>query len=114
MIHEYRIYSCVPGQMPRLLSRFENHTFKFWKKHGIRAIGFWQVLVGEGFEDLHYILEWGSMAEREERWNAFMNDPDWAVVWEETERDGPTLSGIKSTFLQPMNIPGAVLTGTVG
>jgi NIPSNAP len=35
MIYEQRIYSCVPGKLPALLSRFENHTLKIWEKHGM-------------------------------------------------------------------------------
>ena len=28
MIHELRIYRCVPGRQPALLSRFENETLR--------------------------------------------------------------------------------------
>ena len=40
MIYEQRIYSCIPGKLPALLSRFENHTLKIWEKHGIKQAGF--------------------------------------------------------------------------
>ncbi len=36
MIYELRIYRCVPGRKPALLSRFENETLRIWEKHGIR------------------------------------------------------------------------------
>jgi hypothetical protein len=36
MIYELRIYRCVPGRTPALLSRFENETLRIWEKHGIR------------------------------------------------------------------------------
>jgi NIPSNAP len=36
MIYELRIYQCVPGRLPVLLKRFEDHTLKIWEKHGIR------------------------------------------------------------------------------
>jgi len=41
MIYELRIYTTLPGRMPNLLSRFENHTLKIWEKHGIKQVGFW-------------------------------------------------------------------------
>ncbi len=47
MIHELRVYHCVPGRLPALLSRFENVTLALWERHGIRQAGFWTVLVGE-------------------------------------------------------------------
>ena len=48
MIHELRIYQCIPGKLPALLKRFESKTLDIWKKHGIRPTGFWTVLIGEG------------------------------------------------------------------
>ena len=101
MIYEQRIYSCIPGRMPALLKRFENHTIEIWKKHGIKAIGFWTVLIGDGSQDLHYILVWDSLAEREKRWSAFMADPVWQAARADSEKDGPILTNVKSTMMQP-------------
>lgn len=44
MIYEMRIYTTIPGRLPNLLARFENHTLKLWEKHGIKQVGFWYVL----------------------------------------------------------------------
>lgn len=41
MIYELRIYTTLPGRMPNLLARFENHTLRIWEKHGIKQVGFW-------------------------------------------------------------------------
>jgi hypothetical protein len=89
MIYELRIYSCIPGRLPALLSRFQNHTLKIWDKHGIRQAGFWTVLVGDGNNDLHYLLAWQSLAEREKVWEAFLADPAWIKARDDSERDGP-------------------------
>ena len=43
-IYELRIYTTVPGRMPNLLRRFEDHTLRIWEKHGIKQVGFWYVL----------------------------------------------------------------------
>lgn len=43
MIYELRIYTTLPGRMPNLLSRFDNHTLRIWEKHGIKQVGFWYV-----------------------------------------------------------------------
>jgi hypothetical protein len=37
---------------------------------------------------LIYMLRWKSLAEREKRWTAFLNDPEWLQVWNETDKDG--------------------------
>ncbi|MCX7158831.1 MAG: NIPSNAP family protein, partial [Proteobacteria bacterium] len=36
MIHELRIYKCMPGRLPELNKRFETVTLKLWEKHGFR------------------------------------------------------------------------------
>jgi hypothetical protein len=75
MIYELRIYHCVTGRLPALLKRFENTTLELWKRHGIRQAGFWTVMVGDGGnQDLHYLLAWESLAEREAKWNKFASD----------------------------------------
>jgi NIPSNAP len=101
MIYELRIYSCLPGRLPALLKRFETQTLKIWDKYGIKQAGFWTVLIGDGNNDLYYLLAWQSMAEREQKWTAFQADPAWIAARSDSERDGPILSNVKSMFLQP-------------
>ncbi len=101
MIYEQRIYSCIPGRLPALLKRFETQTLPIWKKHGLRPVGFWTVLVGDGNHDLHYMLAWESLAERETKWNAFMADPEWIAARMESEKDGLILSKVTNEILQP-------------
>ncbi|HET9019996.1 MAG TPA: NIPSNAP family protein [Acetobacteraceae bacterium] len=101
MIHEMRVYRCVPGKLPALLARFQNHTLKLWEKHGIRQAGFWTTLVGESNQDLTYLVAWESMAEREAKWNAFQADPAWQAVRAETEKDGALVANVTNQFLAP-------------
>ncbi|WP_198374290.1 NIPSNAP family protein [Neoroseomonas rubea] len=101
MIHELRIYRCVPGRLPALLNRFETITLKLWEKHGIRQAGFWTTLIGESNQDLHYLLAWESLAEREEKWNAFAADPEWLKARAETEKDGAIVAQVTNAILQP-------------
>src|SRR5438445_3926420 len=102
MIYEYRYYHCVTGLLPALLKRFETTTLELWKRHGIRQAGFWTVLVGNGGnQDLHYLLAWDSMAERETKWNKFASDPEWLENRAASERDGPIVASIYNMFLQP-------------
>ena len=101
MIYELRIYHCIPGRLPALLKRFETITLPLWKQHGIRQAGFWTVLIGESNQDLYYMLQWESMAEREQKFGAFMTDPEWLAKRAETEKDGQIVASITSMFLQP-------------
>ena len=73
MIHELRIYHCMPGRLPDLLKRFETITLAIWERFGIRQAGFWTVEMGASNQDLYYLLEWESLAEREEKWGRFIS-----------------------------------------
>jgi len=101
MIHELRIYRAAPGKMPDLLNRFNTITLKIWERFGIRQAGFWTVLVGESNHDLVYLLEWESMAEREEKWNAFASDPEWLEKRAKTEENGQIVLSVENSLLQP-------------
>jgi len=101
MIYELRVYHCVPGRLPALLHRFETITLDLWKKHGIRQAGFWTTLIGDSNQTLHYLLAWESLAEREEKWTAFMNDPQWQKARAETEKDGAIVAKVTNEILQP-------------
>ncbi|MBM3620196.1 MAG: NIPSNAP family protein [Alphaproteobacteria bacterium] len=100
-IYELRVYRCVPGRLPALLKRFDTITLKLWEKHGIKQAGFWTVLVGESNQDLYYLLEWDSLADRETKWNKFASDPEWLAKRAETEKDGAIVANVANQFLAP-------------
>ena len=101
MIHELRIYQCIPGRLPALLKRFQDHTLKLWEKHGIRQAGFWTTVIGESSQTLYYFLAWESLAEREKKWAAFGADPDWLSARAKTEANGPIVANVKNFILAP-------------
>ena len=101
MIYELRIYRTLPGRLPNLLARFNDRTTHIWDRLGIRHVGFWTTLIGKSNHDLHYMLAWESLAEREQKWNAFMADPEWVTKRAESERDGPILQNAASQILTP-------------
>ena len=101
MIVELRVYHCAPTRLPALLERFRSTTLGFFERYGIRQIGFWTTVVGTDNHALTYLLQWDSMAEREQRWNAFQADPDWVAVRVESEREKPIVVRVENSFLAP-------------
>jgi NIPSNAP len=101
MLHELRIYHAAPGKLPNIVKRFADHTLKIWERFGIRQVGFWTVQIGDNNHDLYYMLEWETLAEREQKWNAFIVDPAWQQIRTETEKDGPLLTHFSNLILQP-------------
>ena len=101
MIYEMRVYHCVPGKLPALLDRFATITLPIWERFGIRQAGFWTTVIGESNQQLVYLLAWESLAEREQKWAAFMADPEWQAKRAETEANGPILTRVSNQILQP-------------
>ncbi len=101
MIYELRIYRTLPGRLPNLLVRFQNHTLRIWEMHGIRQAGFWTTMVGESNNELTYLLAWESLAERERKWANFLADPEWLAARDESEKDGPINANVSNQFLAP-------------
>jgi hypothetical protein len=101
MLYELRVYRCIPDRLPALIKRFDTATLKLWEKHGIRQVGFWTTLIGESNQELTYMLAWNSLAEREQKWNGFMADPEWIDKRAESEKDGAIVANIVSQILQP-------------
>lgn len=101
MIVELRIYHCAPTRLPALLDRFSNTTLGFFEKYGIRPIGFWTTLIGESNHTLTYLLKWESLAEREQKWNAFQADAEWIAKRSASEAERPIVERIESHILTP-------------
>ncbi|MCS7206365.1 MAG: NIPSNAP family protein [Dehalococcoidia bacterium] len=100
MLYELRIYEAMPGKLPALNNRFATITIPMWKKHGIRPVAFWTEDIGTS-NQLVYLLAWESLAEREQKWTAFQNDPEWQALRAQTEQDGPLVARIHNRILHP-------------
>jgi hypothetical protein len=101
MLYELRIYKCVPGRLPDLLKRFDTITLKLWEKHGIKQAGFWTTVIGESNQALYYMLKWESLAQREQKWDAFATDPEWLSARAQTEASGAIVAEVKNFILTP-------------
>jgi hypothetical protein len=100
MIYEMRIYECVPGKLPALNARFQNHTLKFFQKYGIKSVGYWTEDIGTS-NQLVYIIAFDSLADREKKWSAFQAALDWLKVRADTEKDGPIVARVHNKILRP-------------
>ena len=100
MLYEYRHYQAVPGKMPALHRRFAELTTKIWERLDIRVVGFFEAVVGSTNE-LHYILQWDDMAERERKWDAFQKDPEWLEGRAKSEVDGALVARATNYLWRP-------------
>jgi hypothetical protein len=93
---EQRTYVVQPngvGNLDLLHARFREHTLRFFKKHGITVVGFWQPL---GRTDaLTYLLVYPDAAARNAAWAAFQADQEWVKV----RADMNVTIQVESTFM---------------
>jgi hypothetical protein len=100
LLYEYRRYSIVPGKKVALGQRMANVTLPLWERHGIKPVGFWEPVIGLSNE-LHYLLTWKDMAERESHWSAFQADPEWISKRDQSEVSGPLAAKVYNELWTP-------------
>jgi NIPSNAP len=101
-IFELRTYHAAPGKMEALNGRFRDHTCELFKKHGITIIGFWNPSKAEDADKtLIYLLAFPSQEAADRSWKAFLADPEWKKVKDESEKNGRLVEKIERVFLNP-------------
>jgi hypothetical protein len=102
MIYEIREYTTVPGRMPALVKRFNEHALKLLAKHGMDVVLVSLTELGDnGNNELVYVLRFDSYAEMGEKWASYIADPEWIEVKAASEVDGPIVAKLKRRVLNP-------------
>jgi hypothetical protein len=109
-----RLYYPHDGKLDDLLARFRNHTTGLFEKHGFTNVGYWVTRSGEevsfadqlmvnnpGKEALLYIVSFPDMETRNAAWQAFVKDPEWIKVYEESRVNGPLVREIDQVYMNP-------------
>ena len=102
-VFELRTYHPYPGRRLALIKRFKDHTVKLFDKHGMQSIMYFEA---EQSEDLVYLLAHKSVEAAGKSWGAFVSDPAWTKVAEESQKDGKIVdrARIESVFLKPLPV----------
>lgn len=98
---EMRTYYAAPGKLEELNKRFRDHTCALFKKHGMENIGYWiPTDKDKGSENtLVYIIAHKSREDAKKSWAAFISDPEWKKVAQESEANGKLVTKVESVFL---------------
>ncbi|CAH1659655.1 NIPSNAP protein [Hyphomicrobiales bacterium] len=104
MIYELRQYECLPGKLAIVVERFRREVVPLWKEMEIRCLGFWTTAIGPSDQTLHYILVWRSLADRDARWQTFVEDPRWQAAKAHTELAGPLVGRISNTLMRSASV----------
>jgi hypothetical protein len=107
VIYEIREYVTVPGRMPALVRRFNEHTLGFFEKHGMELAFISLTEVGENSNnELVYGLRFADYGDLESKWAAFQADPEWQRARADSEQDGPIVAQIRRRILNPSRFEG--------
>ena len=101
MIYELRTYEAAPGKLGALNARFRDQTMPLFKRHNMQVVGFWTYAHGGWSDQLVYMMAFNDMVDRDAKWAAFQADPDWIKARDESQRDGPLATRIRSDLLRP-------------
>lgn len=99
MIFEWKTYQAADGAAPAMKDRFQKHTLRLLKKHGIGVVGVYSDPADP--TKLYYLAQFDSDEHRQASWKAFQNDPDWQSVRKQSETNGPVLAGQTTLILHP-------------
>ena len=100
-VFEMRTYTTHPGRLDALNARFRDHTTRIFEKHGMTNIGYWvpQDAKDHPESTLVYIIAHDDRDAATNNWQSFRDDPEWARVAEESQRDGRIVANVESVFL---------------
>jgi hypothetical protein len=99
-VFEIRTYHTLPGRLDALNQRFRNHTLKMFEKHGMTNVAYWTFQDSPAKENtLIYVISHASREQAKKNWAAFVADPEWKKIAEESQRDGKIIEKIESVFV---------------
>lgn len=99
-VYELRTYTTEPNRLPALHARFRDHTMRLFEKHGMQNVMYW-VPTDEKLKDntLIYVISHASEDAAKKSWDAFINDPEWKKVKDESEKDGKIVKGVERQYM---------------
>jgi hypothetical protein len=102
-VYELRTYTCFPGKLEALKTRFRDHTIRIFKKHGMESIGYWAPMDDRKETTLVYIISHASREQADQNWKEFSADPEWKKVAadSETNAGGKIVQHVDRQWLQP-------------
>jgi hypothetical protein len=102
--YELRTYTCLPGRLPNLKTRFKDHTLKLFEKQGMENIAYFESIEPDQAQGkLVYLLAHKSEGQAAKSWDAFRADPAWISARDNSEKDGKIIEKLESVYLKPLS-----------
>src|SRR5688572_10164382 len=102
-LFELRTYTCLPGRLPNLTTRFKDHTLKLFEKQGMENIVYFNSIEKDGAQPkLVYLLAHKNEDAAAKSWAAFRADPVWIAARDASEKDGKIVEKVESVYMTPL------------
>ena len=102
-LFELRTYTCLPGRLPNLTTRFKDHTLKLFEKHGMENLMYFNSIEKDGAQPkLVYLLAHKNQDAATKSWDGFRADPVWIAARDASEKDGKIVEKVESVYLTPL------------
>lgn len=99
-LFELRTYTCLPGRLPNLTTRFKDHTLKLFEKQGMENLMYFNTVEQDGSQSkLVYLLAHKNQDEATKSWAAFRADPVWIAARDASEKDGKIVEKVESVYM---------------
>lgn len=97
MIYDFRIYEPHPGKETALRKRFVEHVMPIFDRLGIVLVG--AFAPNDDSSAIWYMTSFANEETRQQLWDLFKTDADWARIKSESEQNGPLLKSQTVTLL---------------
>jgi len=96
-VYELRMYRVNPGKLDAVEARFRDHTDAIFKRHNMKALGYWVPQDAPDSKNLFiYLVDHPNRQEAEKNWAAFVDDPAWKKARADSE--------VKGTLVEDKNV----------
>jgi hypothetical protein len=101
-ILELRIYESHSAKMGKKKIEMFNEAgeIAIFKKTGLTPVFFGETIIGPNLPNLHYMLAFKDMVDRDQRWQVFRDSPDWKKLSADPAYKD-TVSNITDLILKP-------------
>jgi len=101
-IFELRIYEShsLKASKKKIEMFNEGGEIAIFRKTGLNPVFFGETIIGPNLPNLNYMLAFKDMADRDQRWQVFRDDPDWAKLSKDPAYKD-TVSNITDIILKP-------------
>jgi len=86
--------------MGDMRNRWHHHLTPLFLRHAIAPIGAWQAICGPDLPLFVYLMRWPDWPARQNAWDGFYADPQWAEVREETNAGSELVERYDLNFLR--------------